>query len=120
MSNAGAPLPKFTIEELLREAVEAAPPDKRCVFTSRDLAKLWGYRALDSARKQMRFLEEEKGWKFIATQKSIVNIAGMLTFTNAYIVIPPAGEDIGSATDAARNNDIDDIIDRGHRREDAR
>ena len=111
MSNAVAPpLPKFTIEELLREAIEAAPLDERCVFTSRDLAKLWGYRSLDSARRQMRFLEEEKGWRFVATQKMIVNITGAMTSTNAYIVIPPAGEDIGSATDAARNNDIDDII----------
>ena len=86
-----APLPRFTIEELLREAVEAVPTDERCVFTSRDLADLWGYRSLESARRQMPYLEE-MGWKFITTRKVIINRAGTLTPISAYIVIPPKAE----------------------------
>jgi len=107
-----APLPRFTIEELLREAVEAVPTDERCVFTSRDLANLWGYRSLESARRQMPYLEEV-GWKFITTQKVIISRAGILTPINAYIVIPPitsGGKDI---TDAARDTDTDNIIPKG-------
>jgi len=86
-----APLPRFTLEELLRAAVEAMPVDRRCVFTSRELAGLWGYRVLDSARRQMDALEE-RGWKFVATRKDIVNRAGDLTTTSAYVVVPPGDE----------------------------
>ena len=86
-----APLPKFTIEELLREAVEAAPVNERCAFTTRELASLWGYGALESARKQMDYLAEEKGWKFLATRKSFINRVGELTSTHAYVVVPPGG-----------------------------
>lgn len=84
------PLPKFTIEELLREAVEAVPADERCVFTTRELARLWGYSSLDSARKQMNYLQA-RGWKFIATRKEFINRAKALTSTSAYIVVPPGG-----------------------------
>jgi len=87
-----APLPKFTIEELLREAVEAAPTDERCAFTTRELAKLWDYKSLESVRRQMTFLEENKGWGFVATRKSFVNRADDLTSKSAYIVVPPNGE----------------------------
>lgn len=86
-----APLPTFTIEELLREAVESAPTDERCAFTTRELAKLWDYKSLESVRRQMTFLEENKGWRFVATRKSFVNRADDLTSKSAYIVVPPNG-----------------------------
>jgi len=90
--NSAPPLPKFTIEELLREAVEAVSTDERCVFTTRELAELWDYVGLNSARRQMDFLENEKGWKFLATRKGIVNRANNLTSTSAYVVVPPNGK----------------------------
>ena len=84
------PTPRFTMEELLREAVEAAPTDERCIFTTRELAKLWGYATQGSARRQMDLLMEN-GWKFPATRKSIVSRTGDLTSTHAYAVVPPEG-----------------------------
>ena len=83
------PLPRFTIEELLREAVEAVPTDERCVFTTKELAELWGYESQKGTRGQMDKLQEI-GWQFLATRKSFVNRAGILTTTFAYIVIPPS------------------------------
>ncbi len=92
MSNANststAPIPRFTMEELLREAVEAVPTDGRCIFTTRELAKLWGYTTQNSARRQMDLLTD-KGWKFPATRKSILTRTGDLTSTHAYAVVPP-------------------------------
>lgn len=87
----GPPVPNFTIEELLRKAVEATPEGEPSVFTTRELARLWGYTMQRSARRRMDKLEEDRGWKFVATRKSIVNRAGSLTTAPAYEAIPPQG-----------------------------
>ena len=84
-----APLPRFTIEDLLRDAVEAMSPDERCVFTTRELARLWKYESLSSVRRQMDKLTV-LGWVFTATRKPIVSRAGVLTSTIAYAVVPPS------------------------------
>ena len=109
------PLPRFTIEELLREAVEATPTDERCVFTMKELAALWGCRSLRTARSQQDVLKES-GWRFEPTMKQAVNRAGILTQVIAYIVMPP-----DSYTDDADNADNadganDSIKDREARR----
>jgi len=95
--SASVPLPRFTIEELLRNAVDAIEADRQCVFTTRELKDLWGYRSMETARRISRFLEEERGWRFTATTKEFVNRAGVLTTTRAYIVIPPEGREVEEA-----------------------
>ena len=102
--NASAPLPRFTIEELLRSAIDAVEADQQCVFTTRELKDLWGYRSMETARRVSRFLEEERGWKFTATTKEFVNRVGVLTTMRAYIVIPPEGRTEETATGATTIN----------------
>lgn len=86
------PVPKFTIEELLRSAVEAVPKTEEGVFTTRELAGIFEVMTLDTARKYMSKLQD-RGWRFLSTRKGIVNRAGASTSVPAYTVIPPSRDE---------------------------
>jgi hypothetical protein len=83
-----APTPRFTIEDLLRKAVEAVSFDEQGAFTMREMADLWGCSSLKTARVQQDILKK-RGWRFEPTRKPVVNRAGIINQAIAYIVIPP-------------------------------